>query len=421
VFIGILLAVLISAFAPTADAADFTVNSNVDDDDGSCDPQNCTLREAINAVNAGLGKSIDFNPADFPTESLLAIVLVDELPAIMRSGTTINGSGAGVVIDGTLLGAGKDGLVFESGVGSTLSKVKIRSIGVRNFPGNGIVVCGGARPNCSDPVSRITVSRVTATGNGESGILIAGSANNQSTVNNSYAEGNNSGILITAKLKLKKAQVSNCTVIDNLISGILLSSEDTNRKAKLTDNTAGHNGGEGMVVYAVNRTINPQVTGNMSFDNLLNGIIVTAADNVTEPIISKNYAVGNGENGIRITSVSSSEMVVKVKLQGNRAVNNVFNGILLEGSKNHVKDNMVSGNLRGITLYGTGQNNKIQDNRVRGNDNAGILVGMGSTDAQIKGNEARGNGTDLVDENGDCDANAWRNNRFVTANRACIK
>ena len=114
-------------------------------------------------------------------------------------------------------------------------------------------------------------------------------------------------------------------------------------------------------------------------------------------------------------------MVGDVELLGNRAVNNVLNGILLEGSNNLVKNNVVSDNLNGIKLYGSGQNNIVKGNRARGNQEAGILVGIGSTDSKIKENEARGNGTDLVDENGDCDENTWRYNRFVTGNRACIK
>ena len=418
VFVGILVAVLISAFAPTAGAADFTVNSNVDNEDGSC-PQNCTLRAAINAVNAGLGESIDFNPADFPTENTLEIVLTSELPAITRSGTKINGSGAGVMIDGSLLKAGEDGLIFESGVGSTLSEVKVLSIGVRNFLGNGIVVCGGTRPNCSDPVSQIRVARVTATGNKLSGIRIAGSDIDQPTVSNSYAEGNNSGILITATRKLKEAQVSNCTAIDNTTTGIHISSDGNNRDAKLTNNTVGGNDSYGMHVTTENKTINLQVTGNTSFDNGFAGIAVYASGNVKKPQISDNYAIGN-ENGIYIQS--SLGMVVEAELLGNRAVNNGLSGILLvEGSNNLVKNNVVSDNLNGIKLYGPGQNNKIKGNRTRGNQETGILVGSESTDSQIKENEARGNGTDLVDENADCDENTWRYNRFVTGNRACIK
>ena len=63
--------------APKAFAANLTVNSAADDDDGSCDaaPGDCTLREAIDDLNAGLGSSIGFDPATFPPGILTPIAV----------------------------------------------------------------------------------------------------------------------------------------------------------------------------------------------------------------------------------------------------------------------------------------------------------------------------------------------------------
>ena len=150
-------------------------------------------------MNAGLGSSIDFDPATFPPGVLTSIAVTSALPAITRSGTTVDGSGAGVAIDGAVLGAGEDGLVFESGAGNALAKVTVRSIVVRSFPGNGVVVCGGTRSDCADPLSQTLVSHVTSIGNGGDGILIDGGDHGQAAVLDSYAEGNGgSGIRIYA-------------------------------------------------------------------------------------------------------------------------------------------------------------------------------------------------------------------------------
>ena len=46
---------------------------------------------------------------------------------------------------------------------------------------------------------------------------------------------------------------------------------------------------------------------------------------------------------------------------------------------------------------------------------------------RVKGNLALGNGTDLEDDNADCDNNTWTNNRFGTsmvnggANPGCVQ
>src|SRR5437867_4223970 len=47
---------------PTAYAATFTVNTADDHNDGVCNAADCSLREAVNAVNAGSGgDTISFN------------------------------------------------------------------------------------------------------------------------------------------------------------------------------------------------------------------------------------------------------------------------------------------------------------------------------------------------------------------------
>ena len=51
-----------NSIMPVGYTATFTVNTSVDHDDGVCDAADCSLREAINAVNAGSGSNvISFN------------------------------------------------------------------------------------------------------------------------------------------------------------------------------------------------------------------------------------------------------------------------------------------------------------------------------------------------------------------------
>ena len=92
------LCLALAVAAGSASAATYTVNSRNDSDDGSCDPApgDCTLREAINDLNAAGSGAIDFDPAAFPHFNLDSIKPGSALPTISASPSTLDGSGAGV-------------------------------------------------------------------------------------------------------------------------------------------------------------------------------------------------------------------------------------------------------------------------------------------------------------------------------------
>src|SRR5262245_38461522 len=97
---ALLVAPLAAAPAARAAGPDLVVNSAADDDDGACTaaPAGCTLREAIAAVNAGTERSIGFDPAVFPPAAPFLLQVATPLPAIARSGVSIDGAGASVHI-----------------------------------------------------------------------------------------------------------------------------------------------------------------------------------------------------------------------------------------------------------------------------------------------------------------------------------
>jgi CSLREA domain-containing protein len=85
-----------------AGGAPLTVNSTANSSDSSCDSSNCTLREAIEAVNDGVTNLIEFDPSVFPpaTPGVIDIEGGDgPLPAIAAD-ATIDLSDAAVTIDG---------------------------------------------------------------------------------------------------------------------------------------------------------------------------------------------------------------------------------------------------------------------------------------------------------------------------------
>src|SRR4051812_49161984 len=98
--------------APAAYATTFTVNTTADHaEDGCADlPDDCTLREAINASNADTSTSDTIN-----FTVLTAIQPGSELPAVLGP-TTIDGGAAPVELDGSSAGVGADGIVIQAGV-----------------------------------------------------------------------------------------------------------------------------------------------------------------------------------------------------------------------------------------------------------------------------------------------------------------
>lgn len=93
----------------------YTVNSAANTDDGTCSGApnlgagDCTFREAIDYINLGVGQEIHFSASAFPPGAPATIDLesgLGDLPTITRDDTTIDATGAGVILDGNASGTG---------------------------------------------------------------------------------------------------------------------------------------------------------------------------------------------------------------------------------------------------------------------------------------------------------------------------
>jgi len=98
-----------------------------------------TLRQAL--LEARSGETIIFDPAVFPPDASATIYLTSSLPPITQGNLTVDGSNAGVILDG-------------SGISEWVAALDILSDGnivqglqVVNFLGAGIVLSGGAQGN----------------------------------------------------------------------------------------------------------------------------------------------------------------------------------------------------------------------------------------------------------------------------------
>ncbi|MCB8979732.1 MAG: CSLREA domain-containing protein [Ardenticatenaceae bacterium] len=134
----------------------YTVNTTADVSDGLCTNYHCSLREAIQAVNALHGGTaiIQFKVG---TQNPVVITPTSPLPELthaveLRTNAT---NSIDVILDGSEAGVA-DGLVIVG------DGVTVRNLTIQNFSGSGVVINGSGN----------TVEGTTISGNGGSGILV---------------------------------------------------------------------------------------------------------------------------------------------------------------------------------------------------------------------------------------------------------
>jgi len=93
-----------------------------------------TLRNAME--HAAPGDHIAFDPTVFPPEQPMTIQVLSALPRMLQGPITIDGSDAGVILDGSLLSQGAAGLSIES------DGNRIMGLEIVRFPGSGIDISG---------------------------------------------------------------------------------------------------------------------------------------------------------------------------------------------------------------------------------------------------------------------------------------
>jgi parallel beta-helix repeat protein len=152
-------------------------------------------------------------------------------------------------------------------------------------------------------------------------------------------------------------------------------------------------------------------------------------NHINEVVVRDGIAAGGTSfdgDGIVVNNGSNN-------LVNNNEVTNVGGAFLSagirlwNGSDNDVSGNTVNGlkaggiNAAGILLQGADKNS-VHDNFVFSRpDGIGIWAQLNALNNLITGNQAQGNGTDLRDDNADCDNNAWQGNTFGSSNHACIQ
>lgn len=435
--LGLATLLALSTSTP-ASGQTFTVQNNGNSGAGS-------LRQAILDANfsEGLDK-ITFNPAAFPPGSPATISPITGLPASTdREGLTIDGTGAGVIIDGSGLASGEDGLAFHTAAGVDLTGVTVISVTVQAFPGDGIQVCGGDPAACDDDVSDSTLSDVTVNDNGDEGVEVVGATVSAILLEDCVVNGNTeNGVTVNGKAGNFQSQIENCTTSNNGSRGVNFHSSQIDQMlvgATIVDVVANGNGNRGINLNASGDNIESMVADSIANGNGLAGININAGDSTIDPVITGSTAMGNSSSGLVLNGGAPSSGAT---VTGNESSGNTGNGISTDTAGTYssnilnnnggdgfearelgitVENSTISGNtehavdgnnggemtITGNTITGNmsiasalrlpGIDNVIADNTITDNAGDGIDNGFGGAGAStITGNTLLDNGGDGI-------------------------
>lgn len=356
-----------------------------------------TLRWVLD--NARSGDVISFDPVIFPPESPSAINLISALPALTQGNLTIDASTTGVILNGSSLPEGENGLVITSN-GNV-----IKGLQILFFPGNGVIIKNGAKNNI------IGGNRTVGTGPLGEGNLISGNRGNGIIIEDIGTQGNR--------------------VIGNFIgttaSGIAPLSNG--RDAVIIRNGASNNQIGGMVpaqkniifcrgwvieIYGVGTTRNIVIGNYIGVDNSGMSLLGSHGFGVHIWGGASDNRIGGlnpGERNILSGGTDIEVCVSKAGSTGNVIIGNYIGtnaagtgvlgvngfGVSIEqgASGNIVKGNVISGATRGgVALLDWGGFNEVIGNLIGtdasgisalGNGADGITVAVGSGFNRIGG------------------------------------
>jgi CSLREA domain-containing protein len=426
-FIALVLLLSISTIPVPASAASFVVNTIDDANDGICDTNHCSLREAINAANVNPGPdTISFEGLD-ATGGSLTIQLASFLPPLLDDGTTIDGttalgySGEPVINVVKASGVIEDGIAIQSN-GNTVRGLSFAGFG--SWPGSpdpepmdllggAIVITGSSNLIEANELGWGAWANsvgIRLAGGGNSvignviphngvGIYVLGPGQviqgNKIGVDASgtVAIGNRYGIYDAASSGGGHAIGGPGAGTGNQISanheaGVMLRSDNNVVEGNFigTDpvgSSAVGAQGHGIVVYSSNNVIGSPGHGNLISGNTKDGINLSTPWNSNNVIqgnllgtdLSGTAPIPNQKNGLFYIDGGGSIIGGPGPGEGNIAAFNFFDGIEAEGPDHQIVGNQSFKNGH----YGVEINDDslISRNRIFDNGDLGIYASLG--------------------------------------------
>ena len=383
-------------------AGTFTVNSAADPGDGVCTVAECTLRQAISAANAGHGKAtVNFAPDVFSPGTITPAI---PLPPLTRAGVTIDGSGAAVMVDGSLL---NPGIAFEGVFQVLAPAAAFEGFTISNAPNFGILV------SPAGPVTSFTVTDMTIGAEQQYGVSVFSDSDIRdvavrgSTISGtggvSVSGARNRGISITNNVSFSASPLAealgifggsnrNVSIVDNgAINGevFIHSLGDSNSHISIRDNGQISGG----VVFSAPRNKGLSIRDNEAISG--RGVAVLGDDNSGISIGDNESITGGGVSISGISGASSSNSDVSVR--DNSVITGGDTGLAISGARHagiSVRSNAITGRT-GIFISGEsarGARNLISHNIVKaGVAGSGIGIAItGSDRNRLQGNHVAG-------------------------------
>jgi hypothetical protein len=338
-----------------------------------------TLRRCIE--NAQAGEIITFDPNIFPPANAVSINLSSALPTLSQGHLTIDGSNAGVILDGSNTPEGTFGLLVAS------DSNKIMGLQILHFPANGIWVqenadfniIGGDNTIGKGPTGEGNV--ISANGN-DGGLHISGSGNivqgnfigtdatGTKSIANAHAgiqlagPGNLIGGIVVGQRNIISGNINkdyqcyglwlHTNAVNNTVTGNFIGTDATGLIA------LGNGAGIGMNFGASNNKVggNSPEERNIISGNQNQGISL-GNDGVTGNVISGNFigtdvtgakAMGNSRGVSFEDGPFNNVLGGTDSNEGNIISGNTTDGVLLSDAAN----NSVIGNFIGTNSSGTG-------------------------------------------------------------------
>jgi len=317
-----------------------------------------TLREAL--LDAVSGDAITFDPAVFPPGAPATIALTSPLPDITQGNLTIDGTDAGVIIDGSGIAEDAHCLCLNSD-GNT-----VRGLRVGGCAWGGVTVLGADN----------TVTDNVLFGSG-AGVVLGGTAAYSNTVTGSYigtdaegAAGLGNGIGVFIDNGAHDNTVGGYTPAErNVISG------NEGGVAIFGSVTDGN--------LVVGNYIGVDASGTAALPNDCNGMDIRAPNNTIGGLTpdARNVVSGNGCNGIMLAGSDSRNNTVVgnyigTDASGTGALPNSYHGVAIqEGAANNtVAGNVIAHNHgNGVMVGGSDSiGNTISRNSITANGGVGI-------------------------------------------------
>ena len=365
---------------PSGQPITLAVNSKTDVDDGVCDTNHCTLREAINAANATAGtpETIAFDifglvphtiQPSTPLPSIVEPLIIDGTTQPGYEGTPL------IVLNGSISG----GLGLSISAGNCI----VRGLIINNF-NTGISIRDAGNNVIQGNYIGTDASGASDLGN-LYGVGIFDSSGN--TVGGHTFDARN----VISGNTLEGVRIQGANATGNFISGNFIGTDVSGAASVSNRWGVVILGAVGNIVGGTDDGARNVISGNDHYGIGLFAGIVDASDNLIQgnfigTDVSGILPLGNGFNGVFIEDTGPN-LVGGAEVSARNVISANGTGVLIRGAG--AAGNVLQGNFIGTTVTGIDALGNLESG-VRMNGAVGVLVG-GTT--RGSGNLISGNGS----------------------------